>query len=190
MAFAQEVKEKELAAKSGAAGKEEDKLDAQSNGTVSQKIVNALISGSSARISVLMEQAVAEYSSPMAIIQGPLMDGMDKVGSLFNQGKMFLPQVVKSAKVMRDAVQVLQPYISVSGASDSEGGSRNGKVLIATVKGDVHDIGKNIVSIVLSCNALDVIDLGVMVEPDVIVEAITEEQGSDQPIQSDTLEEV
>ena len=176
VAFAQEVKEKELAAKSGAAGKEEDKLDAQSNGTVSQKIVNALISGSSARISVLMEQAVAEYSSPMAIIQGPLMDGMDKVGSLFNQGKMFLPQVVKSAKVMRDAVQVLQPYISVSGASDSEGGSRNGKVLIATVKGDVHDIGKNIVSIVLSCNALDVIDLGVMVEPDVIVEKAVAEK--------------
>ena len=176
VAFAQEVKEKELAAKSGAAGKEEDKLDAQSNETVSQKIVNALISGSSARISVLMEQAVAEYSSPMTIIQGPLMDGMDKVGSLFNQGKMFLPQVVKSAKVMRDAVQLLQPYISVSGASDSERGSRNGKVLIATVKGDVHDIGKNIVSIVLSCNALDVIDLGVMVEPDAIVERAVAEK--------------
>ena len=176
VAFAQEVKEKELAAKSGAAGKEEDKLDAPSNETVSQKIVNALISGSSARISVLMEQAVAEYSSPMAIIQGPLMDGMDKVGSLFNQGKMFLPQVVKSAKVMRDAVQLLQPYISVSGASESGNSGMNGKVLIATVKGDVHDIGKNIVSIVLSCNALDVIDLGVMVEPDAIVERAVAEK--------------
>ncbi len=176
VAFAQEVKEKELAAKNGAVSKEEDKSYVQSNENVSQKIVNALISGSSVRINVLMDQAVSEFASPMEIIQGPLMDGMDKVGSLFNQGKMFLPQVVKSAKVMRDAVQVLQPYISASGALDSERGSRNGKVLIATVKGDVHDIGKNIVSIVLSCNALDVIDLGVMVEPDAIVERAVAEK--------------
>ena len=109
---------------------------------------------------------------PLDVIEGPLMDGMNVVGDLFGAGKMFLPQVVKSARVMKKAVSVLIPYIE----KEKDGASRsNGKVVIATVKGDVHDIGKNIVGVVLQCNNFEVIDLGVMVSCEKILEAATRE---------------
>ena len=105
------------------------------------------------------EEARVDGEAPLAMIEGPLMDGMNIVGDLFGAGKMFLPQVVKSARVMKKAVSVLVPYIE----QEKDGTSRsNGKVVIATVKGDVHDIGKNIVGVGLQCNNFEVVDLGVM----------------------------
>ena len=119
-----------------------------------------------------MREALSQYSTPIEIVQGPLMEGMDRVGALFGEGKMFLPQVVKSAKAMKAAVSILQPAIEASESSAT--GSGRGVVVIATVKGDVHDIGKNIVGIVLSCNNFEVIDLGVMVENEKIIDAAIE----------------
>jgi 5-methyltetrahydrofolate--homocysteine methyltransferase len=104
------------------------------------------------------------------VIEGPLMDGMNVVGDLFGEGKMFLPQVVKSARVMKQAVAYLEPFIEAS----KEKGSSNGKMVIATVKGDVHDIGKNIVGVVLQCNNYEIIDLGVMVPADKILKTARE----------------
>jgi 5-methyltetrahydrofolate--homocysteine methyltransferase len=113
------------------------------------------------------EEARLAAKRPLDVIEGPLMDGMNVVGDLFGAGKMFLPQVVKSARVMKKAVSVLVPYIELEkGASRS-----NGKVVMATVKGDVHDIGKNIVGVVLQCNNFEVVDLGVMVSCERILEA-------------------
>jgi 5-methyltetrahydrofolate--homocysteine methyltransferase len=123
-----------------------------------------------------MGDALESYASPVEIIEGPLMQGMDKVGDLFSQGKMFLPQVVKSAKVMKEAVAILEPHIQEHNAG--QGISHKDTVVIATAKGDVHDIGKNIASIVLSCNNLNVVDLGVMVENAAIVEAAFEHKAS------------
>ncbi|MBQ0056618.1 MAG: methionine synthase [Bacteroidales bacterium] len=108
--------------------------------------------------------------SPVSIIAGPLMDGMNEVGTLFGQGKMFLPQVVKTARTMKRAVEVLQPYIEAANATQDVASTKNGKILIATVKGDVHDIGKNIVGVVLACNNFEVIDLGVMVPVEKIID--------------------
>ncbi|MDR1356355.1 MAG: methionine synthase [Tannerellaceae bacterium] len=129
-------------------------------------------------ITDFLEQDIAEaltaYASATAIIDGPLMSGMNKVGELFGQGKMFLPQVVKTARTMKKAVSLLQPAIEA--AQTATGSAKAGKVIFATVKGDVHDIGKNIVSIVLACNNYEVIDLGVMVPADVIVRAAVEEK--------------
>lgn len=116
-------------------------------------------------------EALSKYSCAVDIIEGPLMDGMNRVGKLFGEGKMFLPQVVKTARTMKRAVQILQPHIE---AQKSEGRNTQGKVLLATVKGDVHDIGKNIVSVVMSCNGYEVIDLGVMVPSEEIVRAALE----------------
>jgi 5-methyltetrahydrofolate--homocysteine methyltransferase len=107
------------------------------------------------------------------IIEGPLMAGMNHVGKLFGEGKMFLPQVVKTARTMKKAVAILQPVIE---SEKQEGASSAGKVLLATVKGDVHDIGKNIVSVVMACNGYEVIDLGVMVPPEIIVQRAIEEK--------------
>jgi len=118
-----------------------------------------------------LKDALNEIGSPVAVIEGPLMEGMNKVGDLFGQGKMFLPQVVKTARTMKIAVDWLCPYME----SGKTSGSKVGKVLFATVKGDVHDIGKNIVSIVLACNNYEVIDLGVMVPAEVIVETAVRE---------------
>src|SRR5574344_1022549 len=115
-----------------------------------------------------------ELKNPVAVIEGPLMDGMNEVGRLFGEGKMFLPQVVKSARVMKRAVAVLLPYIEASKVKGES--SRSGKIVIATVKGDVHDIGKNIVSVVLACNNFEVIDLGVMVPCEKILDAAREHQ--------------
>ncbi len=139
---------------------------------VSKRLEHALVKGINQWIEEDAEEARQEANRPIEVIEGPLMDGMNVVGDLFGEGKMFLPQVVKSARVMKQAVAYLQPFIEEekSGASES-----NGKILMATVKGDVHDIGKNIVGVVLQCNNFEVIDLGVMVACDEILRVAKEE---------------
>lgn len=137
------------------------------------RIINALVKGQSAGLEEALMESLNQYGRPVCVIEGPLMDGMKKVGEYFGQGKMFLPQVVKSAKIMRDAVDLLKPYMNGEG---SEGVSRRPKVVIATVKGDVHDIGKNITAIVLNCNGFDVIDLGVMVPRETILDTALSEE--------------
>ncbi len=137
------------------------------------RITYALVNGIDSFIEEDTEAARKEANQPIEVIEGPLMDGMNVVGDLFGSGKMFLPQVVKSARVMKKAVAYLQPFIE---SEKNEGVQFSGKVLMATVKGDVHDIGKNIVSVVLACNNYEIIDLGVMVPPEIIIEhAIKEE---------------
>lgn len=126
---------------------------------VNKRLEHALVKGITDFIDIDTEEARQQAEKPLHVIEGPLMDGMNVVGDLFGEGKMFLPQVVKSARVMKKAVAYLQPYIE----QDKAGGRAQGKVLLATVKGDVHDIGKNIVGVVLQCNNFEVIDLGVMV---------------------------
>ena len=115
-----------------------------------------------------------KYPRVVDIIEGPLMEGMKIVGQRFGEGKMFLPQVVKTARTMKQAVSILQPYFHIGEGDDN--GKRQGKVLLATVKGDVHDIGKNIVSVVMACNGYEVIDMGVMVPAEDIVRKAREEQ--------------
>ncbi len=131
---------------------------------VSTRLQNALLKGRTESLEADIQDALTEYGTAVAIIEGPLMQGMETVGKLFGEGKMFLPQVVKSAKVMRDAVEILSPYMENSTAS------RRHKVVLATVKGDVHDIGKNIIGIVLNCNGFEVHDLGVMVDKETILD--------------------
>lgn len=126
---------------------------------VTKRLEHALVKGITDYIEQDTEEARQQAEKPLHVIEGPLMDGMNVVGDLFGEGKMFLPQVVKSARVMKKAVAYLQPYIE----QEKSGGSAQGKILLATVKGDVHDIGKNIVGVVLQCNNFEVIDLGVMV---------------------------
>lgn len=128
---------------------------------VNKRLEHALVKGITDFIDIDTEEARLQVERPLHVIEGPLMDGMNVVGDLFGEGKMFLPQVVKSARVMKKAVAYLQPYIEAEKAGS--GASTQGKVLMATVKGDVHDIGKNIVGVVLQCNNYEVIDLGVMV---------------------------
>lgn len=140
---------------------------------VAKRIEYALVKGINTWIVEDSEQARLEFDRPIEVIEGPLMDGMNVVGDLFGDGKMFLPQVVKSARVMKQAVAHLQPFIE----DEKDGGSQsNGKILMATVKGDVHDIGKNIVGVVLQCNNYEVIDLGVMVSCDEILRVALEEK--------------
>jgi 5-methyltetrahydrofolate--homocysteine methyltransferase len=136
-----------------------------------ERISYSLMKGISEYLQDDLDEALKKYSPTLKIIEGPLMDGMNIVGDLFGKGKMFLPQVVKTARVMKQAVAILQPYIEAE--KDNEGGERSfaGKITIATVKGDVHDIGKNIVNVVLSCNNYDTQDLGVMTPCDTILEA-------------------
>jgi len=143
------------------------------NRPLEERLGHALIKGITDYLTADLKEALTQYTSPVEIIEGPLMKGMERVGQFFGEGKMFLPQVVKSAKVMKEAVQILQPEIERHNAS-SQNISRRPRVVIATVKGDVHDIGKNIVNIVLTCNNLDVIDLGVMVDNQSIVKAAKE----------------
>jgi len=138
---------------------------------VRERISHALVKGNADFIEEDVEECLPMFSRPLEIIEGPLMDGMSIVGDLFGEGKMFLPQVVKSARVMKKAVAFLQPYIE---AEKQEGSSFAGKILLATVKGDVHDIGKNIVGVVLGCNNYEIIDLGVMVPTDKILAAAIE----------------
>jgi len=134
---------------------------------VVKRLEHALVKGIDAFVDTDTEEARLQFASPIEVIEGPLMDGMNVVGDLFGDGKMFLPQVVKSARVMKKAVAWLMPYIEAEKAGAN---SSNGKVLMATVKGDVHDIGKNIVGVVLQCNNFEVIDLGVMVPAATILE--------------------
>jgi 5-methyltetrahydrofolate--homocysteine methyltransferase len=134
--------------------------------TVSSRLKDALTKGRTDMLRHDLEEAMAEYGSAVKIIEGPLMEGMENVGKLFGEGKMFLPQVVKSAKVMRDAVEILQPYMN---AADDDAKASKPKIVVATVKGDVHDIGKNIMGIVLTCNGFEVHDLGVMVDKETIL---------------------
>jgi 5-methyltetrahydrofolate--homocysteine methyltransferase len=136
-------------------------------GTIQQRLAHALIKGITDFIDEDVEEAMLHYGKTFHIIEGPLMDGMNIVGELFGSGKMFLPQVVKSARVMKKAVAKLLPYIE----KEKEAGTKSsaGKILLATVKGDVHDIGKNIVGVVLACNNYEVIDIGVMVSADKIL---------------------
>ncbi len=143
--------------------------------TVEERLSHALVKGIVDYIDEDTEEARAKYPRPIQVIEGPLMDGMNVVGDLFGSGKMFLPQVVKSARVMKKAVAYLIPYIEKEKEESGETGSQ-AKVLMATVKGDVHDIGKNIVGVVLACNNFEVIDMGVMVPRDTILDRAQEEK--------------
>ena len=140
---------------------------------VSERINHSLVKGINKYIIEDVEELRLESDSPVEVIEGPLMDGMNVVGDLFGEGKMFLPQVVKSARVMKEAVSYLIPYLE----EEKEGGiSSNGKIVMATVKGDVHDIGKNIVGVVLQCNNYEILDLGVMVPAEQIIETAVKEK--------------
>ena len=177
LAFAETVKAK---------GKEEVKNEAWRSGNVEERLKHALVNGITEYIDGDTEEARQKYPKPLDVIEGPLMAGMDVVGDLFGSGKMFLPQVVKSARVMKKSVAVLTPYIEQekeerrlahekAGTVNLEGAGA-AKILLATVKGDVHDIGKNIVGVVLGCNGYDIIDLGVMVPTDKILETAKREK--------------
>ncbi|MFN4765312.1 MAG: methionine synthase, partial [Bacteroidota bacterium] len=146
---------------------------------VRERLTYSLVKGLDEFITEDVEEARLEFEKPLHLIEGPLMDGMNVVGDLFGEGKMFLPQVVKSARVMKKAVAVLLPYLEAekeraAAAGESGEASNKGRILMATVKGDVHDIGKNIVGVVLQCNNYEVVDLGVMVSTDRILEAALE----------------
>ena len=155
-------------------GKAAVKADAWREGSVEARLSHALVKGIVEYIDEDVEEARQQYNRPLKIIEGPLMDGMNVVGELFGAGKMFLPQVVKSARVMKKAVAYLLPFMEKE--KEASGSTSQGKVLMATVKGDVHDIGKNIVGVVLGCNNYEVIDLGVMVPCDKILSKAREEQ--------------
>lgn len=145
----------------------------RNNTTVEERLQYALVKGLSDYLEEDLQEALSRYPNAVSIIEGPLMAGMNHVGDLFGSGKMFLPQVVKTARTMKNAVAILQPYIE---AEKEEGARSAGKVLVATVKGDVHDIGKNIVSVVMACNNYEIIDLGVMVPAEKIVETAIREK--------------
>jgi 5-methyltetrahydrofolate--homocysteine methyltransferase len=178
--------------KNRASGKKETAAEAEAwrSDTVEERLKHALLKGISDFIDADTEEARVKYGRPLNVIQGPLMAGMSVVGDLFGQGKMFLPQVVKSARVMKKAVAYLEPFMEAEkealraagtpaeiAASQAEAHSTSrGKILLATVKGDVHDIGKNIVGVVLRCNSFEVIDLGVMVSCDKILETAIAEK--------------
>lgn len=140
--------------------------------SVTKRLEHALVKGITEYIEDDTEIARQEASKPLEVIEGPLMDGMNIVGDLFGEGKMFLPQVVKSARVMKKAVAYLQPFIEAEKSGDAKS---NGKIIMATVKGDVHDIGKNIVGVVLQCNNFEVVDLGVMVPAETIIQTAIDE---------------
>jgi 5-methyltetrahydrofolate--homocysteine methyltransferase len=167
IAFADSVKEQD---------KKETQIDSWRLGTVEERISHALVRGIVEYIEDDVLEARKNYNRALEIIEGPLMEGMSRVGDLFGEGKMFLPQVVKSARVMKKAVAILQPFIEQEKAAGESGSSAAGRILLATVKGDVHDIGKNIVGVVLACNNYEVIDLGVMVPTEKIVEVAIEKQ--------------
>lgn len=153
-------------------GKEQVRDDSWRQEDVKSRLTHSLVKGIVEYIDEDTEEARQLFDKPIQVIEGPLMDGMNVVGDLFGAGKMFLPQVVKSARVMKKAVAYLLPYIE---ATKEEGARAKGKILMATVKGDVHDIGKNIVGVVLGCNNYDVIDLGVMVSCEKILETARKE---------------
>ncbi len=176
IAFAENVKAK---------GKTEVKDEAWRNTSVQERLKHSLINGITDYIDIDTEEARQKYPKPLDVIEGPLMDGMNVVGDLFGSGKMFLPQVVKSARVMKKSVAILTPYIETekeerrlaheAAGTKNEEGAGASKILLATVKGDVHDIGKNIVGVVLGCNGYEVKDLGVMVPADKILDTAEKE---------------
>lgn len=177
IAFAETVKAK---------GKVEVKNEAWRGGSVEERLSHSLVNGITDYIDADTEEARVKYPRPLDVIEGPLMAGMNVVGDLFGAGKMFLPQVVKSARVMKKSVAVLTPFIEAekeerrqanlaAGRTDEEAAGAS-KILLATVKGDVHDIGKNIVGVVLGCNGYDIIDLGVMVPTDKILDTAVREK--------------
>ena len=151
----------------------EDKKEEWRNFPLEERLKYALIKGNDEYLEIDLQEALTVYPRPIHIIDQPLMEGMNIVGALFGEGKMFLPQVVKTARTMKKAVSILQPAIEKDKKS---GTAKTGKVLIATVKGDVHDIGKNITSVILSCNNYEVIDIGVMVPPEEIIAKAKEHQ--------------
>ncbi len=167
--------------KASGAGAEESEKKAEEwrNGAVEERLSHALVKGIDAYIEADTEEARQKLGRPLAVIEGPLMAGMGVVGDLFGAGKMFLPQVVKSARVMKKAVAYLTPFMEAEKAEMAAAGEEvkpHGKIVLATVKGDVHDIGKNIVGVVLACNNYEVIDLGVMVPSEKILERARTEQ--------------
>ncbi|HMT72944.1 MAG TPA: methionine synthase [Chitinophagaceae bacterium] len=170
IAFAETVKAK---------GKVEVKDEAWRNAAVEERLKHALVNGITEYIDADTEEARLKYPRPLDVIEGPLMDGMNVVGDLFGSGKMFLPQVVKSARVMKKSVAWLTPFIEEEKRNNPNASAGTvPKVLLATVKGDVHDIGKNIVGVVLGCNGYDIIDLGVMVPADKILD-VAEKENAD-----------
>jgi len=144
--------------------------------SVEERLTYSLVKGELAFIEADIEEARVKYESPLKVIEGPLMDGMNVVGDLFGAGKMFLPQVVKSARVMKKGVAVLLPYLEEEKKLNGDTAKNAGKILLATVKGDVHDIGKNIVGVVLACNNYEIIDIGVMVPCDKILQTAIEQK--------------
>ncbi|HTI99872.1 MAG TPA: methionine synthase [Dongiaceae bacterium] len=170
--------EKLKAASAGTTATDKKEAEAWRHGTVEERLSHALVKGIDAYIDADTEEARAKYGKPLAVIEGPLMAGMSIVGDLFGAGKMFLPQVVKSARVMKKSVAYLTPFMEAEKAEMAARGEAvkaQGKVVLATVKGDVHDIGKNIVGVVLACNNYEVIDLGVMVPCEKILETAKKE---------------
>ncbi|WP_437759632.1 methionine synthase [Sorangium sp. So ce1389] len=168
-----------LKAKSAGAAATEKKEEEWRRGTVEERLSHALVKGIDTYIDVDTEEARAKLGRPLSVIEGPLMDGMSVVGDLFGAGKMFLPQVVKSARVMKKAVAYLTPFMEAEKAAMAAAGQdvkTQGKIVLATVKGDVHDIGKNIVGVVLACNNYEVIDMGVMVPCEKILERARQEK--------------
>jgi len=168
--YADEIKRR------GEGSKAEAKTEAWREGTVEERLSHALVKGIVTHIEEDTEEARQKLDRPLDVIEGPLMDGMKVVGELFGAGKMFLPQVVKSARVMKRAVAYLLPYMEKEKEESARKGNTAGKLVIATVKGDVHDIGKNIVSVVMACNNYEVVDLGVMVPCEKILEKAREEK--------------
>ncbi|MGZ5218693.1 MAG: vitamin B12 dependent-methionine synthase activation domain-containing protein [Chitinophagaceae bacterium] len=168
-----------------AKGKETVKDETWRTTSVEERLKHSLVNGITDYIDADTEEARVKYPKPLDVIEGPLMDGMNVVGDLFGAGKMFLPQVVKSARVMKKSVAVLTPYIEaekeerrvahIAAGTINEEGAGAAKILLATVKGDVHDIGKNIVGVVLGCNGYDIVDLGVMVPTDKILDTAIKE---------------
>ena len=143
--------------------------------TLDERLEYALIKGISENLETDLSEAMRVYGKAVKVIDGPLMKGMNTVGELFGAGKMFLPQVVKTARTMKQAVAILKPFIEAD-KTDKSSPEKAGKFLLATVKGDVHDIGKNIVGVVLACNNYEVIDLGVMVPTEKIIKTAIEEK--------------
>ncbi len=171
--------EKLKAEGTGGTVKDERKAEEWRSGTVEERLSHSLVKGIDAYIDIDTEEARAKLGRPLLVIEGPLMDGMGVVGDLFGAGKMFLPQVVKSARVMKKAVAYLTPFMEEEKAAMEARGEvvkAQGKIVLATVKGDVHDIGKNIVGVVLACNNYEVIDMGVMVPAEKILARAKEEK--------------
>ncbi len=166
----------ELAATVKGAGRETAKDEAWRNAPVESRLAHALVNGIASHIVADTEEARLKHARPIEVIEGPLMDGMNVVGDLFGAGKMFLPQVVKSARVMKQAVAHLIPFIEAEKAKGGEAARAKGRLVLATVKGDVHDIGKNIVAVVLQCNNYEVVNLGVMVPAATIIETALREK--------------